>query len=191
MEPTRDVVLAEDRISIVPYDPSWPAAFEMEAALLRSVLKTAALRIDHQGSTAVPGLGAKPIIDIQVSVAILQPLSAYGAKLEAVGYIHVPHPDDSFCPFFYRPTRWPHTHHVHDVKQGGREERRTLAFRDYLRDHSDVARAYEALKRAVAAQIVGADPESQERYAAAKTDFIENVVALAIKRGYPRDLLSQ
>jgi GrpB-like predicted nucleotidyltransferase (UPF0157 family) len=191
MDPARDVVLAEDRISIVPYDPSWPAAFETEAMLLRSALKTAALRIDHQGSTAVPGLGAKPIIDIQVSVSTLRPLSVYGAKLEALGYVHVPHPDDSFCPFFYRPTRWPHTHHVHVVKRGGREERRTLAFRDYLRDHFDVAREYEALKRAVAAQIVGADPESQERYAAAKTDFIEHVVDLAIKRGYPRDLSNQ
>lgn len=175
-------------LEIVSYDSGWPRAFEAEAARLRAVLKGLALRIDHHGSTAVPGLGAKPILDIQVSVATLQPLSAYGAKLEAIGYTHVPHPDDSFCPFFHRPIQWPHSHHVYVVERGGREEQRTLAFRDFLRDHPDVAREYEALKRAVAAQIAAADPESQERYAAAKTNFIEHVIAVAVERGYPRDL---
>lgn len=178
----------ESKLEIVPYDSSWPRAFEEEAARLSAALRTLALRIDHHGSTAVPGLGAKPIIDIQISVAALQPLSAYGAKLETTGYTHVPHPDDSFCPFFHRPTRWPHSHHVHVVERGGREERRTLAFRDYLRDHPDAAREYEVLKRIVAGQIVAADAESQERYAMAKTDFIERIVALAVAAGYPRDL---
>src|SRR5262245_15834276 len=174
------------RIEIIPYDPGWPAAFEAEAARLRAGLGNLALRIDHHGSTAIPGLGAKPIIDIQVSVATLQPLRAYGGKLGAIGYSHVPHPDDSFCPFFHRPSHGPHTHHVHVVERGGREERRTLAFRDYLRDHPDVAREYEDFKRAVAAQIAAADVESLERYAAAKTDFIERVVAVALAKGYPR-----
>jgi len=180
--------IRESRIQIVPYDPEWPVAFEAEAMRLRAALKTLALRIDHHGSTAIPGLGAKPIIDIQVSVAALQPLSAYGAPLEAIGYTHLPHPDDSFCPFFYRPSQWPHTHHVHVVERGGREERRTLAFRDYLRDHRDVARQYEDLKRVTAAQIVSIDAEAQDRYAAAKTEFVERVVGIALSRGYPRDL---
>jgi GrpB-like predicted nucleotidyltransferase (UPF0157 family) len=126
-------------------------------------------------------------IDIQVSVATLQPLSAYAARLEVLGYTHVPHPDDSFCPFFHRPRHWPHSHHVHVVERGGREERRTLAFCDSLRDHPDAAREYEALKRASAAQALSADPASLERYAAAKTDFVEHVVALALDRGYPRE----
>ena len=177
--------MSKNRIEIVLYDPGWPAAFETEAARLREALTAVALRIDHHGSTAVPGLSAKPIIDIQVSVATVQPLSAYAPQLEALGYTHVPHPDDSFCPFFHRPLHWPHSHHVHVVEQGGREERRTLAFRDYLRDHPDVAREYESLKRGVAARTPAADPESQERYAAAKTDFIERVVALAFEGGYP------
>jgi GrpB-like predicted nucleotidyltransferase (UPF0157 family) len=102
----------DSKIEIVPYDPDWPAAFLIEASRLRDALRTLALRIDHHGSTAIPGLGAKPVIDIQVSVAALQPLSAYEAKLEAIGYIHVPHPDDSFCPFFHRPSQWPHSHHA-------------------------------------------------------------------------------
>jgi GrpB-like predicted nucleotidyltransferase (UPF0157 family) len=185
------VTTQNGKLEIVPYDPGWPRAFEAEAARLREALQTLALRIDHHGSTSVPGLGAKPIIDIQVSVGTLQPLSAYGAKLEALGYVHVPHPDDAFCPFFHRPLQWPHSHHVHVVERGGREERRTLAFRDYLRDHPGVAREYEDLKRALAGQIVSADPESREWYAAAKTAFVEQVVRLALAGGYSRDLSDQ
>jgi GrpB-like predicted nucleotidyltransferase (UPF0157 family) len=172
---------------VVPHDPGWRGAFEAEAIRLRDTLKTLALRIDHHGSTAVPGLGAKPIIDIQISVETLEPISAYRDRLETIGYVHVPHPDDLFCPFFHRPSQWPHTHHVHVVERGGREEQRTLAFRDYLRDHRDVAREYEDLKRIIAAQVAAADPESQERYAVAKTDFIERIVAIAFEAGYPSD----
>jgi GrpB-like predicted nucleotidyltransferase (UPF0157 family) len=175
-------------LEVVAYDPGWPAAFEAEAARLRAALGTLAMRIDHNGSTAIPGLGAKPIIDIQISVAALQPLPAYGGSLEAIGYTHVPHSDDSFCPFFHRPGQWPHSHHVHVVERGGREERRTLAFRDYLREHLAAAREYEHLKRATAARLEAGDAESRERYAQAKTDFIERVVGLALTMGYPRDL---
>jgi len=176
------------RLDVVAYDPRWPAAFAAESERLRAALGSVALRIDHHGSTAVPGLAAKPIIDIQISVATLQPISVYGSKLEAVGYVHVPSPDDSFCPFFHRPVQWPHSHHVHVVERGGNEERRTLAFRDYLRSHSTVAREYEELKRVTVAQVVGTDPESREQYAIAKSDFVERVVALAIAQGYPADL---
>jgi len=133
----------EQTLEVVPYDPGWPAAFEAEAVRLRAALGPLALRIDHNGSTSIPGLAAKPIIDIQVSVAALQPLAAHRERLETAGYVHVPHPDDSFCPFFHRPLEWPHSHHVHLVQAGGVEERRTLAFRDYLRDHNAAAGEYE------------------------------------------------
>lgn len=89
----------DSKIEIVPYDSGWPGAFEAEAVRLRAALQTLALRIDHHGSTAIPGLSAKAIIDIQMSVAELQPLSAYGARLEAIGYVHVPHPDDVLSVF--------------------------------------------------------------------------------------------
>ena len=134
-------------IEIVESDPSWPAAFEAEAARIRNALGAMALRIDHHGSTAVPGLRAKPVIDIQVSVAALQPMATYLDALTAIGYTHVPHEDDAVCPFFYRPDRWPHSHHIHVVEHGGLEERRTLAFRDYLRDHREAAHDYERLKQ--------------------------------------------
>ncbi len=178
----------ENKFEIVPYNSSWPAAFESEAIRLRHTLGCLALRIDHNGSTSIPGLAAKPIIDIQVSVAALQPLATYSGSLRSIGYVHVPHPDDSFCPFFYRPSRWPHTHHIHVVEGGGAEERRTLAFRDYLRDHGDAAREYEQLKRDLASQLTPIDRESREAYARAKTNFIEGIISKALGSGYPKDL---
>ena len=174
-------------IEIVAYDATWPARFEVEADRLRQALGALALRVDHHGSTAVPGLGAKPIIDIQISVKNLQPLSAYGTPLQSLGYLHLPDADDSFCPFFYRPRTRPHTHHVHIVEHGGVEESRTLAFRDYLRDHRDAADDYERLKRHLAAEISDGDPESQERYASAKTEFVEQLIGVAFQSGYPTD----
>ena len=177
------------RIDIVPYDPGWPAVFEAEAARLRSGLLGVALRIDHHGSTSIPGLSAKPVIDIQVSVAALQPIAAYRERLEVLGYVHVPHLDDAFCPFFHRPACWPHSHHVHVVERGGHEEVRTLAFRDYLRDHVAAAHEYESLKRGLAMHFTGIDPESREAYAKAKAGFIERVVALALGSGYPKEFM--
>jgi GrpB-like predicted nucleotidyltransferase (UPF0157 family) len=168
------------RLEIVAYDPRWPELFEAEAGLIRQALGPLAVRIDHHGSTAVPGLAAKAIIDIQVSVPSLQPLDAFGPPLEAIGYLHVPHADDAFCPFFHRPADWPHTHHVHVVESGGGEERRTLAFRDYLRAHADAAREYERLKRTLAVQSIATDRESREAYARAKADFIGRIVATAL-----------
>jgi GrpB-like predicted nucleotidyltransferase (UPF0157 family) len=175
-------------LELVSYDPGWPAAFDAEAVRIRAALNTLALRIDHNGSTSVPGLGAKPIIDIQISVAALQQFSTYAERLQAIGYVHVPSPDDSFCPFFHRPSYWPHSHHIHVVERGGAEERRTLAFRDYLRDHPAAANEYEQLKLALAAQVASATPKSREAYALAKSDFIERIIPVAINSGYPQGL---
>jgi len=177
--------MSED-LRIVRYDPTWASEFEAEAIRIREALGSLALRIDHNGSTSIPGLASKPIIDIQVSVLSLKPIDSYGEPLRSIGYHHVPHADDSFCPFFHRLSRWPHTHHVHVVKAGGNEERRTLAFRDYLRNHGDQAREYEQLKHDLAARLRPNDAESREAYARAKTDFIERIVAMALEAGYPQ-----
>jgi GrpB-like predicted nucleotidyltransferase (UPF0157 family) len=170
-------------LEIVPYDPAWPGAFAAERARIAEALGPLALRIDHNGSTSVPSLAAKPVIDIQVSVARLQPIERYEAPLTRLGYVHVPHPDDSFCPFFHRPAAWPHTHHVHVVEAGGAEERRTLAFRDYLREHPDTAREYEALKRRLAGLH---DAAAQHAYADAKTEFVGIITSRALAAGLPR-----
>jgi GrpB-like predicted nucleotidyltransferase (UPF0157 family) len=178
---------------IVPYDVAWPAAFETERRRIRAALGDVALRIDHNGSTAVPGLAAKPIIDIQISVALLHPMDAYASALEQLGYVHLPHEDDARCPFFHRPCSWPHTHHVHVVEAGGEEERRTLAFRDCLRANPDVARQYETLKRQLASRFGVTNHDAQQAYSDAKTQFIQRALrleSLKKNRGYVRPLRS-
>lgn len=175
-------------LTVVPYDPGWPREFEAERARIASTLGLMALRIDHNGSTAVPGLAAKPVIDIQISVAELHPITAYVSSLARLGYHHVPHPDDAFCPFFHRPEEWPHTHHIHVVEAGGEEERRTLAFRDCLRENHGLAREYEELKLRLALRFPPADPASREAYAEAKGEFVTRITEWALECGYPRDL---
>jgi GrpB-like predicted nucleotidyltransferase (UPF0157 family) len=176
-------------LQIAPYDARWPQEFAAERERIARALGSLARRIDHHGSTAVPGLAAKPVIDIQVSVEQLQPLDAFGAPLATLGYVHVPHADDAVCPFFHRPAVWPHTHHVHVVHSGGEEERTTLAFRDYLREHADVASEYAALKRQLAAATDASVAASREAYTTAKSEFIDRVMRIALAAGYPRDLL--
>ena len=177
-----------ETLQIVPYDQQWPRAFSAERDRIAAALGALALRIDHNGSTSVPGLAAKPIIDIQVSVHRLQPIETYTAGLIQLGYVHVPHADDAFCPFFHKPPAWPHTHHVHVVQSGGAEERRTIAFRDYLREHTEVARAYEDLKRGLASQYSATDFSSRQAYADAKTAFVTDITERALAEGYPREL---
>jgi GrpB-like predicted nucleotidyltransferase (UPF0157 family) len=177
-----------EALEIVPYDPIWPEAFFAERDQIAAVLGKLAVRIDHHGSTSVPGLAAKPIIDIQVSVQRLQPIEDYRALLDQLGYVHVRHPDDSFCPFFHRPADWPHTNHVHVVASGGPEERRTLAFRDYLRQHPGVSREYEKLKRELLPQHTSATFAARQAYAEAKTAFVTRITEMALAQGFPNEL---
>lgn len=183
----KNISQLSETIEIVPYDPGWRDAFATERDRIADVLGTLALRIDHNGSTSVPGLAAKPIIDIQISVRELQPIETYRTPLTRLGYVHMPHADDSFCPFFHKPKTWPHSHHVHVVQSDSDEERRTLAFRDYLREHLEIAREYEELKRALASQHSATDFPSRQAYADAKTDFITSITTRALAEGYPRE----
>lgn len=148
---------AYDRaVRIVPYDPSWPALFECEAAALRQALRSVAMRVDHVGSTAVPGLAAKPIIDIQISVASLAPMDAYRSPLESLGYLYQPGPDpEDDYPFFGKPPQRPRSYHVHLCQAGGDAERRHLAVVDFLRAQPAEAEAYGALKRRLAEERPG------------------------------------
>jgi GrpB-like predicted nucleotidyltransferase (UPF0157 family) len=167
-------------IVIADPDPAWARAFDAEAERIRRAFGGLARRIEHVGSTSVAGLAAKPVIDIQVSVATLDPRDAYRSPLEGLGYTHVPLGDfDLVYPFFKRPAGWPSTHHVHVCAAGSRQERDHIAFRDHLRSHPEVAADYEALKRHLAAQHDGSTLESQERYSLAKTAFVRSVLGLA------------
>ena len=169
-------------IILVPYDPDWPAAFAAEATVLRQALGERALRIDHVGSTSVPGLSAKPVVDIQVSVRGLCGTGGLVAALASAGYQHVSLGDfDRVYPFFQKPAGWPARFHVHLCEAGGEQERRHLAFRDHLRRHPTVAADYLALKQRLAGQFSGETFESREQYSLAKSTFVEGVLAQALR----------
>jgi GrpB-like predicted nucleotidyltransferase (UPF0157 family) len=166
-------------VRVVDADPTWPARFAAEAAQIRAALGPAALRVDHVGSTAVPGLAAKPIIDIQVSVAQIQPMDPYRPALERLGYRHTPYPDPDGVvryPFFGRPPTRPRAFHVHVTQAGSHHERRHLAVRDFLRAHPDQARGYERIKRAAAAR----HPGDRPAYMAAKQAFVDDLERRAL-----------
>lgn len=173
-------------IELVSPDPVWPARYAAEERLLRDVLGALALRIDHVGSTSIPGIDAKPIIDIQVSVASLHPLDRWRERLAAAGYRHAPSEDDGHYPFFHKPEDWPHSHHVHVCASGSWDERRHLAFCAYLRDHPGEAREYERVKHRLAKLHSAATMASRNAYADAKSEFIAGATERALAAGYPR-----
>jgi GrpB-like predicted nucleotidyltransferase (UPF0157 family) len=133
-----------DSIVITHYDPNWPHLFEAEADRLRKLLPDLIVSIEHFGSTSVPGLAAKPIIDI---LAIVRSLEAAKQKavgpLEATGYSYWRDDPNPNHMLFVRglPPHGPRTHHVHMV-ESDREWRDRLLFRDYLRNHPDEAGRY-------------------------------------------------
>jgi GrpB-like predicted nucleotidyltransferase (UPF0157 family) len=180
------VAFAREPLLLVPYDSQWSAHFDVERDRLLAAMGALAVRIDHHGSTSVPGLAAKPIIDIQISVRSLAPLRAYAAPLQRLGYTHRPHADDAWSPYFFKPAGTPHTHHVHVVEAGREPERRTLAFRDFLREHTDAARAYEQLKWELVAAYDRGELQTIDDYANAKTVFVEATIKAALAAGYPR-----
>jgi len=144
-------------IAIAPYDSTWPEQFEAIAARLREALGPLALRLDHIGSTAVPGLGAKDIIDIQVTVAAADDFEAVRRALEGLGYSqaeytcdHVPAggsaAPEQWQKRFFRPPAGQRPTNLHVRVSGMANQRYALLFRDYLRANPAAAGAYETLK---------------------------------------------
>jgi GrpB-like predicted nucleotidyltransferase (UPF0157 family) len=165
-----------DDVEIVPYDPAWPALFAMEANGLRAALDPAqVLGIEHFGSTAVPGLAAKPIIDILIAVnSLAQAKAAMIEPIIALGYVYWSENPKTDRMFFVKgmPTYGERrTHHVHITEPDGEMWQRRLAFRDYLRANPEEAHRYEVLKRDLAARF----PADREAYTEAKTDYVEAV----------------
>ncbi len=173
-------------IEIAEPDPAWPSIFESEAQRVARAIGDLARRIEHVGSTSVPGLAAKPVIDIQISVDTITPLRAWCDRLARLDYVHVPHEDDRSYPFFHKPATWPHDFHIHLCELASPEERWNLAFRDYLRAHPETRDAYAAEKRRLAAQHDDGSFDARNAYAAAKGAFIDGVVRRALNEGYGR-----
>ena len=174
-------VVKED-VAVVPYDPRWPQMFEQERLHLLSCLPADVVRrIEHFGSTAVPGLSAKPIVDILVEVTSLEETrKRIVPVLEAQRYEYFWRPswgDDTppfYAWFIKRDEHGNRTHHIHMVESHFEHWDRLL-FRDYLIEHPDVAQEYGALKLRLAAEHGG----DRVRYTQEKTDFIAAVTQRA------------
>ena len=150
-------------VEIADYKESWPEEFLVIAQILRQGLGSLAMRIDHIGSTSVPGLAAKDVIDIQITVAALD--ETLMRAMAALGYTHQPAydqdhrpplvagPESDWAKWVFAPPPPQRPTHVHVRLPGRPNQRYPLLFRDYLRKHPATAEAYGELKRRLAGQI--------------------------------------
>jgi GrpB-like predicted nucleotidyltransferase (UPF0157 family) len=160
-------------VMLVEYDPEWPALFAREDVRIRGILGDRVIRLEHTGSTSVPGLAAKPIIDMTMVVADSSDEAAYVPDLEAAGYrlaIREPH------WFEHRVFKGPDTNiNLHTFSPGCQEVERMVGFRDRLRTHDDDRELYERTKRELATRTWA----YVQNYADAKTDVVEAIIARA------------
>lgn len=160
---------AERDIVVVDYSPAWRERFEAERRRIETALGTVARRIEHIGSTAVPGLAAKPIVDILVTVEDPEDESVYVPQLEGAGYVL------RVREAGHRMLRTPERDvHVHVWPSGSDEERRYIVFRDRLRSHPEDRAEYEQTKRGLA----GHWPD-MNNYARAKGPVVERIMERA------------
>jgi GrpB-like predicted nucleotidyltransferase (UPF0157 family) len=163
------------QIELVDYDPAWPGLFEREAERIRTALGERALLVEHTGSTSIPGLAAKPIIDITLAVPDSGDEEAYAPPLEAAGYVlRIREPDWHE----HRVFKGPDTNvNLHVFSDGCPEIDRMIRFRDWLRANDADRELYERTKRELAA----ADWKYVQDYADAKTAVVEKIIARAFR----------
>ena len=166
-----------DEVQLLDHDPAWPERFETETRLIREWLPAGMiLALDHIGSTAIPGMPAKPIIDILLTVPSLDTARRIAVPiLTAHDYLFWAENPRTDRLFFVKglPPRGPaRTHHIHVTKPGG-EARQKLAFRDHLRAHAADAARYAALKHALART----HQADREAYTDAKSTFVADILA--------------
>jgi GrpB-like predicted nucleotidyltransferase (UPF0157 family) len=170
----RQAKVVDEPVQVVPYDPAWRGRFDAEKALLEPAIgRWITGGIHHVGSTAVPGLAAKPVIDILAGVEDLPSSRTCFAELAKLDYQYAPYRIGEMH-WFCKPSASHRTHHLHLVPTGSRRYRAELAFRDILRSRPDLAERYQALKRQLAAE----HRTDREAYTGAKRAFINEVLAL-------------
>ena len=163
-----------NKLIIVPYDPKWPHLFSKLGSMLRDGLGAIALRIDHIGSTSIAGLAAKPIIDIQISVAEFEPLDLYRLPLEELGYVfRAKNPE--LTKRYFREQPGARRTHIHVRRSGSWAEQFALLFRDYMRSHDEDVQAYAKLKYDLAKEY----REDRQRYTDAKAPLIWEIMRKA------------
>ena len=164
--------LARGEVKIAAHDASWAQAFALEKELLEQIFGKNVVAIEHIGSTAVPGLSAKPIIDIEVGIARFADWPKLVPLAEKAGYIFMP--DRVFVDYIFMPKGSDdcRTHYLHITEYGSQEWYNVIHFRDILRTHTDVRKQYSTLKQSLAQT----HPKRAD-YTAAKTEFIKHTLS--------------
>lgn len=170
-------------IRIVDYNSNWPRMFASEAAELERFLKPVLVKLHHIGSTSVPGLAAKPIIDMLLEVTDLQALDPLNAHFIAMGYEPMGEMGIERRRYF-RKGGDDRTHHIHAFVAGDSHVLRHLAFRDYLRKHPEVCAEYEVIKREAAAVCSG----TMQNYTDYKSEFVKRIEAIALAQPITKSL---
>ena len=167
--------MQEEPVQLAAYDSNWPALFEAERLLLESALEPWLVgSIEHIGSTAVPGLIAKPVIDIMAGIRDLEAALPARDAASALGYMYFPYRQREMH-WFCKPSPAYRTHHLHLVPVDSSLWRERLAFRDYLRSSPETAMAYAELKRDLAVRY----EFDREAYTGGKSDFVKVVLRRA------------
>ncbi len=160
------------RIHMVPHDPKWRQEFDSEAARITDVLGSSVVDVHHMGSTAIPSIYAKPVIDILLVVQSHADLDKKTPLIEALGYKAFGEFGIPTRRYFRRDNAFgDRTHQIHAFEAGSPQITRHLAFRDYMIAHPDTAQAYSDLKRELAAQ----HPNDSEAYMDGKDAFIQEI----------------
>lgn len=165
-------------VTVVPYQDHWPQAFACAQVALLKVLGSTALALHHIGSTAVPGLAAKPILDLLLEVTDLAALDNQTAVLAALGYVGKGENGIAGRRYFYKntpPESNQRSHHLHVFVRAAPQVRQHLALRDYLRQNPAAVAEYSALKQALARQF----PNDTQSYQAGKDHFIGQLLQQA------------
>lgn len=168
-------------IVIEAYDPEWPRLYEQARAEICAAIGQYVVAIEHIGSTSVPGLASKPIIDVLAGVTSLDVVAQCITPLAAIGYMYKPE-YEQFIPerrYFLKSRGEIQTHHLHIFEAEDFRERHEIIFRNYLRAHPGAQQQYEELKRTLAARF-GSD---RDAYTEAKGEFIRGIVAQALDEG--------
>jgi GrpB-like predicted nucleotidyltransferase (UPF0157 family) len=175
-----------EAVTIVPYDPAWPLLFETERARIAGLLPE--LRLEHIGSTAVPGMPAKPVIDCIATVPTMEAADRLVEQLCRHGYTTSAEFNRALGDrrWLMRHAGGRRTHHLHLVLEQSDRLAECVRFRDRLREHADLARRYAELKQQLA-DSVGPD---REAYTAAKAGFIETVLGRGRRVVLPSDPFS-
>jgi GrpB-like predicted nucleotidyltransferase (UPF0157 family) len=164
------------KVAVTAYNPDWPSRFQREAEHIRAIFKGEILNIYHIGSTSIPGLAAKPVIDIMPVVNQIEKVDRFNTEMISLGY--EPRGENGLPGrrYFQKGGNL-RTHHVHIYEKGSPEITRHLAFRDYLRENNEDAKQYGTLKLELAKQF----PFAIDSYIKGKEALVQEIEMKAMK----------